>query len=379
MVEMLSTGALPAPRTLCKVEKDALRYMFSKHLAVHFQQRTTSEAVFSSSKKGELQERAKQLKIPTNGSTSQLLRGIAEWLICMPPAALSVPPQYVSAAHLQRAGGREDGVLTCWHCGSRLDATVDSMADFQCGSWPPGDPRRWSDDGQFVIPAVFCQSSHAACKVGSFATLAGVFIGGDSWFSLDDILRLGRPGLSDGLQPVPLGPCIERVALQCLNWWSLSGAEMTDCNCLPARVYLTRQCKLVMRGGRAVGFVSYCEPPDSAFPLRSLNAMFVLPEARKAGAAREMLIDFFAPPRPSAEDKPGESGQDLLLTGIETPVSAALLAALPRVLSERTLRRIVVVEHGDDCERASRRPTLWSAIVAHRIAGRGGNRSGGYF
>jgi hypothetical protein len=347
-------------RRLSKIDKDALRYMFSKHLAVHFQQRTTSESVFSSTKKVELQERAQQLQIPSNGSTSQLLRGIAERLISQ--GTLTVPLQYVSAAHLQRTGGREDSVLSCWLCGSRLDANVDSMADFQCGSWPPGDERRWSDDGQFVLPALFCQT---ACKVGSFATLAGVFMG-DGWLSLEEILRLGQRGLSDGLLSVPLGPCIERVALQCLNWYSLSGAETADCNYLPARVYLTRPCKLVIRGGRAVGFVTFCEPPDTAFPLRSLNAMFVLPEARNAGAAREMLIDFFSPQPPGSAEC-GE-GRDLPLAGIETPVSAALLAALPRVLSERALRRIVVVEHGDDCERATRRPTLWSAIVANRAA-----------
>ena len=34
--------------------------------------------------------------------------------------------------------------------------------------------------------------------------------------------------------------------------------------------------------------------PDDKYPLPSLNAIYVLPSARRAGACREMLADFFA-------------------------------------------------------------------------------------
>jgi hypothetical protein len=46
------------------------------------------------------------------------------------------------------------------------------------------------------------------------------------------------------------------------------------------------------------------------------------------------------------------------LAGIEVPVSNALLAALPKMLTEKQLRRIVAVESGDTVEIAHTRDNL---------------------
>ena len=166
------------------------------------------------------------------------------------------------------------------------------------------------------------------CRVGGFRTIAGLYWSG-AWRSTPEILRLARaPGdgaLSDGLIEAPACVCVARAALQLLNWRSMSGEAAADQNCLPARVYLTRPCKLACRcvvsctrnprspcgkpilGGRAcwvcarsdarslmdvmdgvvhsrgqvVGYVTYNSEPTKQFPLPSINATYVAPEGRR--------------------------------------------------------------------------------------------------
>jgi hypothetical protein len=259
------------------VDRLALEYVTSDGLPAHFACWKTCDVVIGSLKKQDLQERAKELGLSVTSQTpAQLLKAIASALI----ADKKVPKHMVSLILLSEKVVPPQE-LFCWKC--RLPSTIcaDSLVDFKIGSWPPGDGRRWKVEEAFVVPAVVCinrklpSSTNGGysdllstpCQVGEFKTISHVFWK-SQFLSIPDAMQLNGPALPDGLIDCPVGPCLERICLQLLNWFSMSGQDKHDKNYLPARVYLTRQAKLVCRGGSIVGYVTYnSQAAAHAFPL----------------------------------------------------------------------------------------------------------------
>ncbi|EKX44700.1 hypothetical protein GUITHDRAFT_139624 [Guillardia theta CCMP2712] len=276
------------------------------------------EAALSSMKKEELRALCSSLGLNHDGSTAQLILSVVETIVAR---RVPLPPEYPSLNYVSSLSAHSVDVLPslrCWKCGASVEPCVKNIADFQVGSWPPGDSRRWQNCESVVIPSLICHAECAreeleeagrrgetarppsnqqstrrrSCRVGDFATIVGLRWE-ERWIGLQEILMLERGGsLADGLIDVPTGPCIERVALQLLNWFSMSCESWGEKSYLPARVYLTRRTKLCCRGGSIVGFMTFTDSPDKHFVLPSLNAIFVLPGARRKGACREMVQDF---------------------------------------------------------------------------------------
>eukprot|EP00960_Hanusia_phi_P045466 757261-Hanusia_phi.AAC.1 len=340
------------------------------------------EAVLSSLNKQELRSFCSALGLSNEGSTSQMILAAVERLV---DRQEPLPPEYVSLNYVSSLSGSCGGELPslrCWKCGASLEPCVKNIADFQVGSWPPGDSRRWRSCESVVIPSLICHAECArnrgleeeegsgeavrspslpklqrrrSCRVGEFATIVGLRWE-ERWMGLQEVLMLqgegggGGAGLDDGLISVPPGPCLQRVALQVLNWFSMSSEFAGDSNYLPARVYLTRRAKLCCRGGSVVGFITYTDSPDKHFLLPTINAIFVLPHARGKGACREMLLDFVASVEGSGEREEEEEeereGRGKSVTG--RPAARAgtrmgieqLLLALPRVLPPATLKQV---------------------------------------
>jgi hypothetical protein len=247
------------------VDRAALEFVTSDGLPAHFACWKTCDAVLASTNKHALQERAKELTLSTKGQTpAQMLKSIASALI----ADRKVPKHMVSLKLLSEQAMPQD--LKCWKCKSTSNVCADSLVDFKIGSWPPGDGRRWKVEEAFVVPAVVCISRKSSsigngvysetlptlCNVGEFKTISHVFWN-TQFLSIPEVLRLNGSVLPDGLIDCPAGPCLERVCLQLLNWFSMSGQDKHDKNYLPARVYLTREAKLVCRSGSIVGYVTF--------------------------------------------------------------------------------------------------------------------------
>lgn len=135
-------------------------------------------------------------------------------------------------------------------------------------------------------------SHRLSCRVGDFPTISNVFWEG-RWRTMDEIMTLCTGGpLPDDIIPCPLEASIERVCLQLLNWFSMSGLDKSDKNCLPARVYLTRPARLACRAGQVVGYMTYTATGNEHFPIPTLCAIFVRPEFRGKGACKAMLHEF---------------------------------------------------------------------------------------
>ena len=248
------------------VDRLALEFVTSDGLPAHFACWKTCDTVLASTNRQALQERAKELNLSTAGQTpAKMLKAIASALI----ADRKVPKHMVSLTLLSEKVVPQQE-LVCWQCKSPSTVCADSLVDFKIGSWPPGDGRRWKVDEAFVVPAVVCISQKqpvrsngvyseplsTLCNVGEYKTISHVFWN-TQFLSIPDVMRLNGSDLPDGLIDCPAGPCLERICLQLLNWFSMSGQDKHDKNYLPARVYLTRQAKLVCRGGSIVGYVTF--------------------------------------------------------------------------------------------------------------------------
>ena len=242
---------------LTRLDRDALGYASCRHLPSQFACHVRSpEAIIATLKKDELKERCKQLGRQATGSLSQMVMAIADALVVR---AQPLPHQFVSLNSISAGGDAFRGAgaeaARCWLCGSGVECvSLGNVADFQVGSWPPGDPRRWQFGGSCVIPVLVCQgygrpadgdseaqdgaaaardgegpaparrpyraelprdvlemrtrlyrkSSHRLpCKVGDFPTISAVFWGGQ-WRSLDEALTLCTgEALSDSVIPCP--------------------------------------------------------------------------------------------------------------------------------------------------------------------------------
>jgi hypothetical protein len=298
------------------VDKLALEYVTSDGLPAHFACWKSCDAVLSVVKKTELQERANQLGFSVNAqSTAQILKSIAAFLI-----AKGSVPQHMVSLRLLHDKTRPPQELTCWKCGMQLTECPDGMVDFKVGSWPPGDSRRWRIEDSFVVPVMICTNQKATtcsrrsepsdppgtdragafspCTVGDFRTISHIHWN-QQFNSLSNIMRLNGPGLQDGLIPCPLGPCIERICLQILNWFSMSGQDIKDKNYLPARVYLTREAKLVCRGGSVVGFVTFnsqASTPRQRSSSSSSTTHTIQPRAVTAARAIVAVRPLLPPP-----------------------------------------------------------------------------------
>ena len=407
--------------------------MSCRHLPSQFACHVRSpDAILSTLNKEEIKARCRELGAPSVGSLSQMTTAVADAVVAR---GQTLPKQFVALNALivgdnafrhgvhsgaeDHAGGSALG--PCWLCGaSARSVGLENLADFQVGSWPPGDARRWQFGGSCVIPVAVCQgcsetgaapdgsvgatlskddaaappaaanrlslskdvlelrtrlyrpktSHRLTCRVGDFPTIASVFWDG-CWRTLDETLTLctGEP-LPDAVVACPLEASIERVCLQLLNWFSMSGLDKADKNCLPARVYLTRPARLVCRAGQVVGYMTYTATGNEHFPIPTLCAIYVRPEARGKGACRALMYEFVHLARaakkregmegsaevsgdtsqaaPGGEDD--VTGGDCEMYGIEAPVSSALLSALPKMFKPSMLKRFRVIQHGDSAE-----------------------------
>ena len=252
-----------------QVDRTALEFVTSDGLPSHFACWKSCDAVLSAVNKTELQARAIQLGLETRGQTpAQMIKSIASVVI-----AKGNPPRHMVCLRLLCNDNIQTQDLKCWKCGKFSKVSADSLVDLKCGSWPPGDSRRWRIDDAFVVPAIVCTYQKAQhtddagteagrayastpCNVGNYKTVSHVYWN-EQFLSVPDVMRAGGSALPDGLLECPTGPCLERVCLQLLNWFSMSGQDSADKNYLPARVYLTREARLVCRGGGVVGFVTY--------------------------------------------------------------------------------------------------------------------------
>jgi hypothetical protein len=456
----MSPAACDRPEpVLEKLDRDVLGYASCRHLPSQFACHTRSpEAIIATLKKEDVKERCRQLGRQPTGSLSQMVMTIADAIIVR---AQLLPRQFMSLNNMIAGGdafGAPCDATRCWLCGSAVASiNLGNVADLQVGSWPPGDPRRWQFGGSCVIPVLVCQgygkpsqggdpvwsgadiqngpAAHASaaeesaparrpnrpelppdvlemrarlyrksshrlpCKVGDFPTISAVFWAG-RWWSLDEALTLCTgDALRDGVIPCPQEPCMERVCLQVLNWFSMSGLEKVDKNCLPARVYLTRPARLVCRAGQVVGYMTYTARANEHFPIPTLCAIYVRPEVRGKGACKALMHDFIhlsraakvsaasgkggcdhtGASREEAERSAGAgaggdidafdvSGADAEMYGIEEPVSMALLSALPKIFSTAMLKKFRVIQHGDSLEQVSSRRSLWQDVLKSQSA-----------
>jgi hypothetical protein len=337
------------PAELTKLDREALGYASCRHLPSQFACHVRSpDAILSTLNKEELKARCCELNVKAAGSLSQMVTAVANAVVAR---GQPLPKQFVSLNALIGGGGaftrcadagdHPEELGPCWLCGARArDVGLQNIADFQVGSWPPGDARRWQFGGSYVIPVLVCQgcsdtppapsapggdaqadratepvapdrhtlskdvlemrtqlykpktSHRLSCRVGDFPTISGVFWGG-RWRTLDETMTLcmGEP-LPDDIIVCPLEASIERVCLQLLNWFSMSGLDKSDKNCLPARVYLTRPACLVCRAGQVAGYMTYTATGNEHFPIPTLCAIYVRPEFRGKGACRAMMHAF---------------------------------------------------------------------------------------
>ena len=118
------------------------------------------EAIIASIKKEEVQDRCRDLGALTTGSLAQMVKAIADAQVVR---AQPLPLQFISLNHMitgSEAFNSTQGPSTraCWLCGCNGQRVgLENVADFQVGSWPPGDPRRWQLGGSCVIPVAVCE------------------------------------------------------------------------------------------------------------------------------------------------------------------------------------------------------------------------------
>jgi hypothetical protein len=353
---------------LTKLDHDALNYASCRNLPSQFACHSRSpEAIIASIKKEDIKERLCELGIKPTGSLAQMIKTIAEYIV---ERAQPAPLQYVSLNNIIASTGaletqQAPELFQCWLCGCRAKSiSLENIADLQIGSWPPGDPRRWQLGRSFVISVAVCQgysqlpaqrpnricldndvlelqarlyrksSNRLPCKVGEFPTISGIFWEG-RWQTIDEAMTLCTGDrLADAVISCPEEPSIERVCLQVLNWFSMSGLDKTDKNCLPARVYLSRPARLVCRAGQVVGYMTYTAVPNEHFPVPTVCAIYVRPEARGKGACKALMHNFVIASREANKSKDGVllavvgadgaedvTDDDCEIYGIEAPVS----------------------------------------------------------